>query len=74
MRVGDNAWSMQYHVEVEPDTVDNWCAVPAYRDSLLETLGKDGSAAMKAGADEHMSDFLRCAETIYRNFVAEAVR
>ena len=29
LRVGDNAWSMQYHVEVEEDTVDNWGAIPA---------------------------------------------
>ena len=30
MRIGTNAWSMQYHVEIEPDTVENWGAVPDY--------------------------------------------
>ena len=34
MRVGNSAWSMQYHVEVETDTVDNWSAVSAYRNAL----------------------------------------
>ena len=34
MRVGDCAWSMQYHVEVEDDTVRNWGAIDAYRPQL----------------------------------------
>ena len=69
MRVGDNAWSMQYHVEIEEDTVDNWGQVPAYRDALIETLGSEGMATMKSGADANIADCLQCAETIYRNFV-----
>ena len=28
MRVGERAWSMQYHVEVEDDTVRNWGEIP----------------------------------------------
>ena len=69
MRVGDNAWSMQYHVEVEEDTVDNWGAVPAYRDALIDTLGEGGLATMKSGADENIENFLDCSEKIYRNFM-----
>lgn len=69
MRVGDNAWSMQYHVEVEEDTVDNWGVVPAYRDALISTLGGNGLTMMKAGADENMQNFLECSEMIYRNFM-----
>ena len=69
MRVGDNAWSMQYHVEVEEDTVDNWAAVPAYHDALISTLGDDGLATMKTGADQNINSFLGCAEKIYRNFM-----
>ena len=34
MRIGTNAWSMQYHVEIESDTVDNWGAIPAYAEAL----------------------------------------
>jgi len=69
MRVGDNAWSMQYHVEVEEDTVDNWAMVPAYRDALVATLGDDGLSTMKAAADENIENFLGCSEKIYRNFM-----
>ncbi|MDH5355754.1 MAG: type 1 glutamine amidotransferase [Gammaproteobacteria bacterium] len=73
MRVGDNAWSMQYHVEVEEDTVDNWGVVPAYRDALISTLGHNGLTTMKAGADENMQSFLECSEKIYRNFMKATV-
>ena len=72
MRVGSNAWSMQYHVEVEADTVANWGDVPAYRKALESTLGPDGLAIMKSDADSHMSEFLHCAETLYRNFMKHA--
>jgi len=69
MRVGSNAWSMQYHVEVEADTVANWGEVPAYREALESTLGPDGLSSMQSAADNHMSEFLGCAETLYRNFM-----
>ena len=72
MRVGANAWSIQYHVEVEPDTVSNWAEVPSYRDALLATLGNDGDTRMKMDADEHMTEFLECAGTLYRNFMTMA--
>ncbi len=71
MRVGSNAWSMQYHVEVEADTVANWGEVPAYREALENTLGVDGLEIMKLGADNHMSEFIKCAETLYRNFMKQ---
>jgi GMP synthase-like glutamine amidotransferase len=72
MRVGSNAWSMQYHVEIEPDTVTNWGEVPAYREALESTLGAEGLATMKSDSDRHMSEFLNCAETLYRNFIKQA--
>ncbi|OED37605.1 GMP synthase [Chromatiales bacterium (ex Bugula neritina AB1)] len=70
MRVGTNAWSMQYHVEVEPDTVKNWGEVPAYHQALLNSLGADGINVMQQGADENMQVFTRSAETIYKNFMS----
>ena len=72
MRIGKHAWSMQYHAEVEPDTVANWGEVPAYRDALLAALGDDGMNSMQSAADESMPAFLACAETLYRNFMREA--
>ena len=68
MRVGGNAWSMQYHVEVEPDTVSIWGKIPAYRNALEATLGIDGLEAMQADAARNMADFMSNAECLYRNF------
>ena len=53
MRVGPRAWSMQYHVEVEPDTVRNWGAVPAYRQALEAAVGPGALDQMAAAADRN---------------------
>lgn len=68
MRVGPLAWSMQYHVEVEPDTVANWGVVPAYRQALDQALGPEGLPQMMHGADRNMAGFVASAERLYANF------
>jgi GMP synthase-like glutamine amidotransferase len=70
MRVGNRAWSMQYHVEAEPDTVENWGAIPAYRQALESALGPGSLARLKADVDETIKDFVGNAERLYRNFRA----
>ena len=70
LRVGDKAWSMQYHVEVEPDTVANWGEIPAYRKALESTLGPGSLEKLKAEADASMTGFVGNAEKLYRNFMA----
>ena len=74
MRVGANAWSMQYHVELEPDTVDNWAAVPAYYDALMASVGSEGFEVMKSASNENMVDFVECAEKLYENFMVQVSR
>jgi GMP synthase-like glutamine amidotransferase len=71
MRIGRHAWSMQYHVEIEPDTVANWAEVPAYHLALINSLGDQGYEQMSRDADKYMDAFLTCAERIYRNFISE---
>ena len=68
MRVGRHAWSMQYHVEVEPDTVANWGKVPAYKAALEATLGSAALGDMDRAAGEAMPEFIAGAERLYRNF------
>lgn len=74
MRVGDCAWSMQYHVEVEPDTVANWSQVPAYRDALVATLGESALQALQSAAAAKQADFIANSELLYRQFMREALR
>jgi GMP synthase-like glutamine amidotransferase len=68
MRVGNSAWSMQYHVEVEPDTVDNWSAVPAYRNALEKSLGKGALKDLKQKAAEKMPNFNNNCNKLFTNF------
>lgn len=69
MRVGNHAWSMQYHIEIEADTVANWGQVPEYRKALVDSLGEDGLDILGRDASEHMPGMQQCAEMIYRNFM-----
>jgi GMP synthase-like glutamine amidotransferase len=70
MRIGNHAWSVQYHVEIEPDTVTNWGAVPAYRQALEATLGTDALSRLEVAAGANMKDCNGNAESLYRNFMA----
>ena len=69
MRIGRNAWSMQYHVEIESDTVDNWGAIPEYAEALKNTLGDGALLELKQNTDKNMSQCLSCARQIYDNFM-----
>ena len=69
MRVGHNAWSMQYHVEVEADTVENWAAIPAYRSALINTLGEEALPELLESAESELAGFADNSKLLYRNFM-----
>jgi GMP synthase-like glutamine amidotransferase len=71
MRVGDKAWSMRYHVEIEADTVDNWGQIPAYKQALENALGPSGLNEIRSDADRDMNQFLTNARQLYTNFMAQ---
>ena len=70
MRIGPNAWSTQYHVEVETDTVENWLAIPAYHAALVKTLGHEAIDTMRRRASEEMAGFNAASRQLYENFKA----
>lgn len=70
MRVGEHAWSMQYHIEVESDTVENWGAIPAYKQALETALGPGALKKLQTDAAATLDDFVANAEKLYRNFMA----
>lgn len=74
MRVGRHAWSMQYHVEVESDTVANWGAIPAYRAALEASLGPGSLEPLQADAAAALDEFSANAGRLYENFVAAVER
>ena len=72
MRVGEKAWSMQYHVELEPETIPAWGCVPAYEKALEATRGPGALAALAEEAKPLMDDFVGNARRLYRNFITLA--
>jgi GMP synthase-like glutamine amidotransferase len=72
MRVGNCAWGIQFHVELEPTTIPEWGNVPAYAEALEATLGSGAMAGMASDAEPHFSDFGRNAERLLANFLAVA--
>jgi GMP synthase-like glutamine amidotransferase len=68
LAVGEHAFSFQFHVEVEANTVDEWVAIPAYRESLTRVLGADGASGFRARAAAAMPRFNALARTLYDNW------
>lgn len=74
MSWGPRAYSLQFHVEVEADTVENWAAIPAYRDALISALGNNGDETMREAAAAEMANFNKHAERLYINWLQTAAR
>lgn len=72
MRIGDFAWSAQYHVELEPDTISNWGEVPAYASALAASLGQGALDRMRQDAALHMESFADVSRALYDNFMTVA--
>ena len=69
MKWGTRAFSAQFHVEIEPDTVQNWAEIPEYAGALEKALGADGVAIMERDASTHMKAFNDMAERLYINWL-----
>lgn len=63
------AYSLQFHLEVEPDTFDNWAVIPEYKAALDKALGVEGAAAMKDETNSKMKMFETMAERVYINWL-----
>jgi len=63
---------MQYHVELEPETIPAWGCVPAYEKALEATRGPGALAALAEEAKPLMGDFVGNAKKLYRNFMSLA--
>ncbi|MEM8553703.1 MAG: type 1 glutamine amidotransferase [Pseudomonadota bacterium] len=68
--VGDFAFSAQFHMELEHDTVDNWAAIPAYKARLDKAFGEGGVDRLRAQCAAKMADFNADALTIWTNWCA----
>lgn len=70
LAVDDFAFSAQFHMEIEPDTVDNWAAIPAYRSALDTAFGDGGVDRLRAECAARMDTFNAEARRVWTNWCA----
>jgi GMP synthase-like glutamine amidotransferase len=69
MRWQTRAFSAQFHVEVEADTVENWAGIPEYAGALENALGADGAAKLTSDVAANLDKFNEMAERLYINWL-----
>ena len=69
LAVGEHAFGLQGHVEVDAATLDQWLSTPAAVAELERALGPDGPARFAAEARAHMAACNRAARRLYANFM-----
>jgi GMP synthase-like glutamine amidotransferase len=72
MKWGTRAYSVQFHVEVEQDTVKNWADIPAYRAALEAAMGAGATARLEAHVTARQASFETAAERLYINWMQTA--
>ena len=69
MSWGPRAYSLQFHLEIEADTVDNWKEIPAYNQALVAALGNDGGQQLSDACAAQMQAFATMSERVYINWL-----
>ncbi len=64
----NNAYAVQFHVEVRSDTVRDWGCIPEYKSALVNSLGADALDDFDQSAREHMPEMNRLCKLLYENF------
>ena len=68
MRVGKHAWGIQFHVELQDQTISEWNAVPAYAAALDKVKGPGALTVMEDEALQYMPQFRDNARLLFDNF------
>lgn len=63
------AHGVQFHLEVESDTVDSWAAIPEYAAALDLALGENGVEIMRTACADNADKFASTAERFYINWM-----
>ena len=72
MSWGTRAFSVQFHVEIENDTVESWSKIPAYSESLANAMGDGGLESLRYACKTKMHEFNKMAERLYINWLQTA--
>ncbi|MCU0568999.1 MAG: type 1 glutamine amidotransferase [Oculatellaceae cyanobacterium Prado106] len=67
--VGDCAFGLQFHLEMNPATLANWLQIPANRADLETHLGATGCEDLQEAVDRHQLTMHREAKAVFDNFL-----
>lgn len=70
----NRAYSVQFHLEIEEDTVENWNAIPEYNQALIKALGQDGAQQLERDCADRQKSFEDMAERVYINWLQTAAQ
>jgi len=68
-QAGRNAYGVQFHLEVTPEMAREWAQVPAYRNSLAESLGEKEGAAFIAEVERRATELHPNARRLFANWL-----
>lgn len=74
IRCGDQAWGLQFHIEITETTVADWQAIPAYAQSLRSALGEARAALLAQEVAPHLRDFQSTAAALDAALAGALVR
>ena len=64
----ENAYGIQFHIEIKSNTVSDWGCVPEYKNALEDSLGPGALEKFEAVATNNMQNLNTHATTLYKNF------
>lgn len=74
MKWGTRAYSLQFHMEVEEDTVATWAEIPEYAGALERAMGEEGARRLASDVEAQMPAFNDMAERLYINWLQTAAK
>ena len=64
----NNAYGIQFHIEIKSNTVGDWGCVPEYKNALEDSLGPGALDKFEKVASSNMLDMNNYATMLYKNF------
>tara|TARA_Y100000768_G_C23924551_1_gene656787 strand:- start:532 stop:1251 length:720 start_codon:yes stop_codon:yes gene_type:complete len=65
----NHAYGIQFHLEIRKSTVDDWAAVPEYKNALEQSLGKEALPNMKKMVNEEIDNMMSQCNQLYQKFI-----
>ena len=69
LQVNESAFSMQFHIEITRQTINDWSTIAEYQTSLEKILGEDAKQKLEKLTQPVLPEMNKTAKIIYQNFI-----